>query len=257
MNKNVVLSLFCALISSSALAGPVMKSLSCMYELQAEAYRFARLHREISQGKMDPAQLNQLKTQAKESTQELFLNLHESKPGLTKLGMQKQYQRLDDTIADYMSAAIISGGDKGSSELIAKQAMLIKVADETGRAIAQKSGSSSVSGLAAIGASKRGVEKLASDFEFCDKNCAQVLPEDIASLEQNIDTMHKTLGKYFSRGSYDLAINQLVFLKSSVDARLKTTNVDATARANMMTTSKHLWEIVDETLDSYTDKTSD
>jgi hypothetical protein len=82
------------LVTPSVHAGAaVLKAVSGMDKVQAEAYRFARLHREISLAPKDWPLVGKLKAQIKASTQELMLKLHESKAGLRNGGMQRQSDR--------------------------------------------------------------------------------------------------------------------------------------------------------------------
>jgi hypothetical protein len=240
-------------LPSIAFAGaPELKAMSCMFEIEAEAYRLARLSREIAFGSLSPDQLYKIKAQLKSSTQELFLNLHEAKPGLSKMKMQAQYQRLDDAISDYVAEGLSSGNDKTFSALRGKQTELVKLADQIQLTVAQRSGNASAGGLTLIGTAKINTEKMAHDYEFCAKNCAQILPGDFAALSQNIESMRETLPTKFSKGNYNMAKIQLDFLKLAMDARIKAEPTDL-AQSNMLATSSHLWTLIDEVLDAYVD----
>lgn len=245
-------ALLCSLLVLSGLASagtPDLKSMSCMFEIQAEAYRLARLNREVSFGNLADPQLYKVRNQLKASTQELFLNLHEAKPGLTRLGMQVQYQQLDSSISAYVAEGLVPGNDRNLSSLRGKQADLVKLADQIRQAVAQKSNNTSAGGLTLIGTAKISVEKMAHDFEFCGKSCGQVLPADFAAISKNINAMHEALPAQFSQSNYDMARIQLDFLKEAMDGRIK----DSTELAPnaMLVTTEHLWTLIDEVLDAY------
>ena len=184
--------------------------------------------------------------------QELMLNLQESKPGLVQLNMQHQHKRLDDGISEFLSTSATSD-NKSVAELDEKRIHLVKLANEIEQQMLQKSPNPSASGIGLIGSAKLNVERMVYDFVTCDKNCAELLPLEVATIEKNVEAMHTSLTKYFKKSSYDLAKNQILLFKLSVASRLKGA-VSESERNNLVITSGHLWEIIDEVLDSYTEK---
>ncbi|MFO1339365.1 MAG: hypothetical protein U1F53_14270 [Burkholderiaceae bacterium] len=252
MRKTFFVALALSVVGQLANAAGELKAVSCLYELQAETYRFARLQLENSTAANQDLK-GKLRTQIKSATQELFLNLHEAKPGLGDAGMQRQYQRLDDQVADYVAEAVSITNVKGLAPLRNKQAALLKSLDETARQLVQKVPGAAGAGVVLIGSAKTNVERLAHDFEFCDTNCAQVLPPEVVTIDKNIDDMRNSLGKYFSKSSYDLAKNQIVFLRMAVDSRARG-SASELAQSNVIVTSTHLWEVIDEVLDAFTEK---
>ena len=252
MKIKLLIALAIALIAPLAHAAGELKAIACLYELQAETYRFARLQLQVGMV-TNPDLTGKLRKQIKETTQELFLNLHESQPGFNAVGLQSQYQRLSDQVADYVSEAVTAGGSKNMGPLRAKQASLLKLMDESAKLVAQKAPSPNNAGVVLIGSAKMNVERLAHDFEFCDKDCAQVLPGQVVQIEKNIEDMRSSLGKHFSKSSYDLAKNQMVFLRMAVDSRARATSQDL-AQSNLIVTCTYLWGLIDEVLDSYTEK---
>jgi hypothetical protein len=244
-----------AFASSAAFAAVDLKAISCMYEIKAEALRFARLRQEIAVAQSNPVQQKKLKTQLKASVQELMLNLQESKPGLTKFGLQSQYQRMDSAISDYLSESAL-GGDKNTPGLRDKQNAVISLSDEMSQQLVQKVASTAANDVALIGSAKVNIEKLAYDFEVCTDKCAQQLPADVALIEKNVEGMHTSLAKYFKKSSYDLASNQLFFLKKAVNSKLNNDSNENTL-TNLIVTTGYMWQIVDEVLDAYVEKTGE
>lgn len=244
-----------AFASSAAFAAVDLKAISCMYEIKAEALRFARLRQEIATTQSNPAQQKKLKTQLKASVQELMLNLQESKPGLNKLSMQSQYQRMDSAISDYLSESAL-GGDKDTAGLREKQNAVISLSEEVSQQLVQKVATGAANDVALIGSAKVNIEKLAYDFEVCTDKCAQLLPADVGLIEKNIESMHTSLAKYFKKSSYELASNQLFFLKKAVSSKLKNESNDNTL-GNLIVTTGYMWQIVDEVLDAYVEKSGD
>ena len=221
-----------------------------MYEIKSEVYRFARLRHEISQP-LSPQQAQKVKKQLKASVQELMLNLHESKPGLDKLKLQTQYQTMDSSISDLLTESAITSG--ASNVMRDKQSKVIALSDEIAAQLIQKIGTPNAKDVALIGSAKVNIEKLAFDFDECGKDCAKILPEDLNAIQNSMDSMRTNLGPYFKKSSYDMANNQLVFLKKSVTAKSQGT-VDATALDFLIATTGNLWTLVDEVLDNYVEK---
>jgi hypothetical protein len=252
MRAKIFLLFFFGLLSRFSYAADDLKAISCIYEIKAETYRFARLRQQIVLAQNFPTQLGKLKSQLKSSTDELKLNQRESKPGLIQLNMQNQYQRMTDAISEYLSASA-SSDNKNVIEINEKQDILIKLADEITQQLVLKSANPFSNGLVLIGSAKVNVEKLVYDFESCNKNCAQLLPLGVAAVGKSIEDMHATLPKYFKKTSYDLAKNQLIFFNMSVTGRLRGDTSEYT-KTNLIVTSGYLWQIIDEVLDSYTEK---
>ena len=221
-----------------------------MYEIKSEVYRFARLRHQISQS-LSPQQAQKTKTQLKASIQELMLNLQESKPGLDKLQLQTQYQRMDGAVSDLLTESAVGGG--AANAMRDKQSKVIALSDEIAKQLIQIIGTPNAKDVALIGSTKVSIEKLAFDFDECGKDCAKVLPEDLSAVEKNMDFMRTGLGSYFKKGSYDMASNQLIFLKKSVSAKSQGA-MDATTQDFLMVTTSNLWKLVDEVLDSYVEK---
>lgn len=252
MAKKTLVFLVSLMFANLAFAAvPDMKAISCMFELEAEAYRFARLQLELSQSLTKPALVAKLRAQIKASTHELFLNLHEAKPGLGSAGMQNQYKRLEDAVGDYVADAISTPDSQNLASLGQKQAMLIKLAADFEQMLEQKLANPAARKLALIGSAKMTVERLAYDFETCGNQCAKVLPAEMTGLEKNLDDMRNLLGNNFSRNSYDMARNQIVFMKLAVDKRLKSTVASDPEQSNLIVAAGHLWELIDAVLDSY------
>jgi hypothetical protein len=237
-------------LSISAFAADDLKAVSCMYEIKSEVYRFARLRHQVSQS-LPPAQAQKVKTQLKASVQELMLNLHESKPGLDKLKLQNQYQRMDSSISDLLTESAMATG--ATDAMRDKQSKVIALSDEMAAQLIQKIGTPSAKDVALIGSAKVSIEKLAFDFNECGKDCAKVLPDDLTSVQKNMDAMQASLGKYFKSSSYDMVNNQLIFLKKSVAAKAQGT-ADASSMDFLIVTTGNLWKLIDEVLDSYVEK---
>jgi uncharacterized membrane-anchored protein YhcB (DUF1043 family) len=247
-----VLAACLSLMDAAWAAGPDLKAISCMFELQAEAYRFLRLEQEILQASSNPVQVGKLKTQIKASAQELFLNVHEARTGLVSTGMQNQYKQLEEIVSDYVSDAISSTDSQDLGALRFKQNALIRLAAESVQLLEQKLSSPATRKLALIGRSKVNVERFAYDFEMCKLHCDQVLAGELADLERSLDEMRNSLAKHFSQHSYELAKNQMIFMRLSVDRRAKSSSMDL-AQHNLIVAGGHLWELIDAVLDSYTE----
>jgi hypothetical protein len=234
----------------SAFAADDLKAVSCMYEIKSEVYRFARLRHQISQS-LSPQQAQKVKTQLKASVQELMLNLHESKPGLDKLKLQALYQKMDSSISDLLTESAMASG--ATDAMRDKQSKVIALSEEMATQLIQKIGTPNAKDVALIGTAKVSIEKLAFDFDECSKDCAKVLPEDLNTIQKSMDSMRTGLGQYFKKSSYDMANNQLIFLKKSVSAKTQGT-LDGTALDFLIVTTGNLWSLVDEVLDSYVEK---
>ena len=240
--------------AASAAPPTDQKAAACLYELQAESWRFARLQREIIVNAGRSGGANKLRTQIKAATQELMLNLHEAQPGMKAAGLDKQYKRLEDTVADYLAEAAASAGDRELVSLRAKQGVVMKAVDEARGALTPKLNPKYAKGMALIGGAKANVERLAHDFEFCGKaECAQQLPAEMAELERQFDGMRTQLGDFFSKSNHELARNQLIFMRLAVDGRLKSGSPDA-GQENLIVSAGHLWEIIDGVLDAFAEK---
>jgi len=237
-------------VDAAGAAGPDLKTISCMFELQAEAYRFLRLEQEVLQASNNPVQMGKLKSQIKASAQELFLNVHEARSGLLGAGMQNQHKQLEEIVSDYVSDAIASPDSQDLSTLRFKQNALIRLAAESVQLLEQKLGSPSTRKLALIGRSKVNVERFAYDFEMCKLHCDQVLAGELADLERGLDEMRNSLARHFSQHAYELAKNQMIFMRLSVDRRAKSSSLDL-AQHNLIVAGGHLWELIDAVLDSY------
>jgi hypothetical protein len=238
------------LLSISAFAADDLKAVSCMYEIKSEVYRFARLRHQISQP-LSPQQAQKVKTQLKASVQELMLNLHESKPGLEKLKLQAQYQRMDSAVSDLLTESAMGSG--ATDAMRDKQSKVIALSDEMATQLVQKIGTPGAKDVALIGSAKVIIEKLAFNFGECDKDCAKVLPEDLSAVQKNLESMQSSLGKSIKASSFDMITNQMIFLKQSVAAKVQG-KVDATALDFLIATTGNLWKLVDEVLDSYVEK---
>jgi len=240
--------------SSTAWASPELKAVSAMYDIKAETFRFVRLQREILISKSDPILSKKLRAQLKDSTQGLMNGVQEAAPGLNKLGMQKQQQQMGDTVSGYLAewAAAAGSGNVDLDALRAKRLAMQKLSDDIGKQAIQKSGAPAARQTALIGASKSSIQKLAFDYEFCDPNCAQVLPADMADLEKNLDEMRGSVAKYFKNNSYDLARNQITMLKSAVNNRLSK-GINPADQKQVIGVSDNLWTMFTEVQDSYAD----
>jgi hypothetical protein len=241
------------LVSSNALAGPKLKASACMFEIEAEAYRFARVNRELSVLPKSDPRVPKLVNQAKAATQELFLNLHEARAGLEKLGMKARYDTLSDKVSAYVAEAVATGNDANRTALTAKQAELTKYADETRLQIAERAKLPALAGLATIGGAKVQLERITFLYEFCETECAQSLPGGVAALQASINQMNTTLPRYFKRENFELATNQAIFLKLAVTRRVNTGKFDANSQNEVIVSAKYLWDLIDEVLDAYTE----
>jgi hypothetical protein len=243
----------CLLLMGSAVraAAPDLKVISCMFELQAEAYRFLRLQQQILQASSNPQQVTRLKSQIKTSAQELFLSVQEARPGLVNAGLPNQYRLLEGLAADYVSDALSSTDNQDLTTLRYKQNALIRQAAESAQLLEQKFGSPATRKLALIGRAKINVERFAYDFEMCRLHCDQVLAGELADLERGLDEMRNALSQHFSQHAYELAKNQMIFLRLSVERRAKSSAIES-AQHNLIVAGGHLWQLIDAVLDSYT-----
>jgi len=241
------------LACGSAAAGPVLKATACMFEIQAESLRFARISRELAELPKGDASASRLKAQLKAATQELFLNLHEAQAGLEKAGLQTRYDQLHDQIGDYLAEAITAGADTNLAGLLSKQQKLIKLAEDTRQQIAAKGPSTGLDGMALIGETKVSLERFSYQFEFCEVDCAKTLPTEFKRLESSMARASSGLSKHFKKSNAEAAQNQLVFLKLAVDKRVQQGKPDASSRANVIAASQNLWGVIDTVLDAYND----
>lgn len=228
-----------------------LKTISCMFELQAEAYRFLRLQQQTMQASSNPVQVGKLKSQIKASAQELFQNVREARSGMVGAGLQNQYKLMEDVVSDFVSDAIVPSDSQDVGGLRFKQNVLVRLAAESAQALEQKLGNPATRKLALIGRTKVGVERFAYDFEMCKLHCEQVLAGELADLEQALEDMRHSLARHFSQHSYELAMNQMVFMRLSVDRRAQSSSME-TAQHNLIVASGHLWELIDAVLESYT-----
>ncbi len=238
------------LASPTRAATSEFKAISCMFELQAEAYRFLRLGQQILQASSNPVQVGKLKSQIKASAQELFLNVREARAGLASAGLQNQYRQLEDIVSDYVSDAISSTDSQDLGALKYKQNALIRLAAESAQQLEQKIGSPATRRLALVGRTKVNVERFAHDFEMCKLHCDQVLAGELADLERGLDEMRNALSRHFSQHAYELAKNQMIFMRLSVERRAKSSSMDL-AQHNLIVAGGNLWELIDAVLDSY------
>ena len=252
MTHKFLLALGLTLASTIASAAGELKALSCVYELQAESYRFARLQLELSSA-ANTAVAGKVRTQVKAATQELMLNLQEARQGFVALGLQQRHQQLNDQVADYLAEAVSVSSTRDLKPLRAKQAALLKQLADTAQLLTQKTNNPATTGVSLIGGAKLHVEQLAHDFEACTSTCAAQLPAEVQAIEKDLTQMRSTLPKNFSASSAELAKNQMVFLRTAVDSRLRGAPSEA-AQTHLIVTAQHLWEIIDEVLDSYTEK---
>jgi hypothetical protein len=242
----------CFFLAADARAtAPEFKAISCMFELQAEAYRFLRLGQQILQVSNNPVQVGRLKAQIKTSAQELFLNVHEARAGLHNAGMQNQYRQLEDIVSDYVSDALSSTDSQDQGTLKYKQNALIRLAAESVQQLEQKTGGPSTRRLALVGRAKVNVERFAHDFEMCRLHCDQVLVGELADLDRGLDEMRNSVPRHFSQQSYELAKNQMIFMRLSVERRTKSSSMDL-AQNNLIVAGGNLWQLIDAVLDSYT-----
>jgi hypothetical protein len=246
----LVVYFFLANPARAAAPAPEFKAISCMFELQAEAYRFLRLGQQIQQASNNPRQVGRLKTQVKTSAQELFLNVREARAGLLSAGMQNPYRQLEDIVSDYVSDAISSTDSQDLGALKYKQNALIRLAAESVQQLEQKIGSPATRRLALVGRAKVNVERFAHDFEMCKLHCDQVLAGELADLERGLDEMRNALPRHFSQQAYELAKNQMIFMRLSVERRTKSSSMDL-AQHNLIVAGGNLWELIDAALDSY------
>ena len=237
-------------LSLSAFAADDLKAVSCMYEIKSEVYRFARLRQQVSQP-LAPQQAQKVKIQLKAAVQELMLNLHESKPGLDKLKLQTQYQRMDSAISDLLTESAMASG--ATDAMRDKQSKVIALSDEMATQLIQKIGTPAAKDVALIGNAKVSIEKLAYDFGECGKDCAKSLPEDLTAVQQNFDSMKRNLGLFFKKDTAQMASNQMIFLTKSVTAKAQGQQ-DANGLDFLIATPGNLWKLVDEVLDSYVEK---
>lgn len=238
------------LVAIPAFAADDLKAVSCMYEIKSEVYRFARLRHQIAQD-LQPQQEQKVKSQLKASVQELMLNLHESKPGLDKVKLQAQYQRMDNAISELLTESAMGSG--ATEAMRDKQSKVIALSDEMATQLIQKMGTPNAKDVALIGSAKVSIEKLAFDFGECNKDCAKVLPEDLSAIQTNLASMQSSLGPYFKKSSSDMINNQMIFLKQSVTSKAQGKS-DATMLDYLIVTTGNLWKLVDEVLDAYVEK---
>lgn len=241
-----------SLASAAQAATPEFKAISCMFELQAEAYRFLRLGQQIQQASSNPVQVGRLKSQIKASAQELFLNLRDARAGMASAGMQSQYRQLEDIVSDYVSDAVSSTDSQDQGALKYKQNALIRLAAESVQQLEQKISSPATRRLALVGRAKVNVERFAHDFEMCKLHCDQVLAGELADLERGLDEMRNALPRHFNQHAYELAKNQMIFMRLSVERRAKASSMDL-AQHNLIVAGGNLWELIDAVLDSYID----
>lgn len=232
-------------------AAPDLKTISCMFELQAEAYRFMRLQQETLQAPNNPVQAGKLKSQIKASAQELFQNVREARTGMVGAGLQNQYKLMEDVVSDFVSDAIAPADSQDLGGLRFKQNVLARLAAESAQALEQKLAHPAVRKLTLIGRTKVAVERFAYDFEMCKLHCEQVLAGELADLERALLEMRNSLPRHFSQHAYELAMNQMVFMRLSVDRRAQSSSMEM-AQHNLVVASGHLWELIDGVLDSYT-----
>jgi hypothetical protein len=238
-------------LSAARAATPELKVISCMFELQAEAYRFLRLEQQILQAAGNAALVSKLKSQIKASAQEMSLNVSESRTGLNNAGMQNQHKLLEGIVADYIADGLSSTDNQDMASLRYKQNALIRLAAEYAQQLEQKLGNPATRKVAMIGRAKVNVERFSHDFEMCRLHCEQVLNGELADLDRSLDEIRSAMGAHFSQHAYEQAKNQMVFMRLSVERRAKAASLDA-AQNNLIVAGGHLWGLIDAVLDSYT-----
>ena len=248
--KSVVLFVLASLGASAAIASPEVKAVASMYDLKAETFRFVRLQREVLATANDPILSKKLRGQLKDSTQGLMRGVQDSQSGLARLGMQKQFQQMSDTVSAYLAdwAAAAGSGNVDLAVLRAKRLTLLKLADEIARQAQQKVGGS-VKQTVQIGASKTFVQELAYDYEFCDPNCAEMLPSDVSDVQKSFDELKGSATKHFKNNSFDLTQNQLTLLKSAVNNRLSK-GMNPADQKQVIGVSDNLWTVLSDALNN-------
>ena len=240
---------------------PALRAASGLHEIQAEAWRFARLHREIATSPADAPIAVTLQSQLRASAQALVRSLHEAQPGLRVAGMEPPYHRLEGAIADLLAEGVQGRADVRLPTLGDRDAVLARMADETLGQLLQKQPQPAPRAwaeLGLIGGARTGVERLAHDFEFCDPACDRALPGQAEAVERSLAALD-ALPRYFPATRQALVRDQWMFVRQAVRGR---TNGARPAgggdgergRAYLIVATGHLAELLEATMLALFDK---